>query len=637
MSKILIDKAKAILKEFWGFDSFYLDQEQIITAILKGENTISLVPTGGGKSLCFQIPALIKDGTCIVISPLIALIEDQISRLKSLNIPAEGVHSGQDPKIQNEILHHFTSGHLKMLYISPERLQTESFRSFLNEAKISFIAIDEAHCISQWGYDFRPEYRKISNIREIFPEIQMCAFTATANIRTLHDMKSYLGLGSFTLFRSSFLKHNIRFGIIHSESKLKILSLLIKEFQGSGIIYMRSRNGTEILSTKLNSQGYKTMFYHAGMSTEDRKYVQDKWLFNETRIIVSTTAFGMGIDKPDVRFVIHYDLPTSMEEYYQEAGRAGRDGKISDAVIIYHKKDLLNMKQRDIDSFPDIKHIDITYHNLITFSNVNFRNQNEIKLSFDLANFVKKNSISKVITVRSIIELERYGFIAFNINPKHSHSKLKINLNEYELDELRSTDETKFNLLKTIILNTNNIFAIKQTISEKEISILTGYDFSSIRKHLNEMADLGQIEYTQGNQNIQIIFKNYEYIQINHNELEFRKKRLIRNYNTIKTYLEFGDCRQKYVLKYFDEKLRKKCGICDICLNSKEENYTQNEFKDYSERIEDLLSSGWAEMEDLIYLGTYLKRHKNKQMLKIFLKKGDFQILGNKILKDIQR
>lgn len=636
MSKILIDKAKDILKQFWGFDSFYQDQEQIITAILKGENTISLVPTGGGKSLCFQIPALIKDGTCLVISPLIALIEDQISRLKSLNIPAEGVHSGQDPKVQNEILYNFTSGHLKMLYISPERLQTETFRSFINEAKISFIAIDEAHCISQWGYDFRPEYRKISNIREIFPDIQMCAFTATANIRTLQDIKSYLGLGAYSLFRSSFLKQNIRFGIIHSESKLKILSLLIKEFQGSGIIYMRSRNGTEILSNKLNSLGYNTMFYHAGMTTEDRKYVQDKWLINETRIIVSTTAFGMGIDKPDVRFVIHYDLPTSMEEFYQEAGRAGRDGKMSDSVIIYHNKDILNMKLRDIDSFPDIKNINTTYHNLIRFSNVNFRDQNEIKLSFDLANFVNKNRLPKLITVRSITELERYGFIAFNINPKHSQSKLKINLNDYEIDSLRSTDEIKFSILKMIIFNTNNIFAIKKPISENEISVQTGYDFSSIKKHLNEMADSGLIAYEPGNQNIQLIFKNHEDIHIDHNELEFRKKRLIRNFNTIKSYLEFKSCRQKYVLKYFDEKLKKKCGICDICLNSKEENYTQHELKYYSERIENMLSTGWAEMEDLIYFGTYLKRHKNKQMLKNFLKKGNFQILGNKILKEEQ-
>lgn len=636
MSEILIEKATDILKQNWGFDSFYRDQEQIITAILEDKNTISLVPTGGGKSICFQIPALIKDGTCIVISPLIALIEDQILRLKALNIPAEGVHSGQDPKIQNEILFKFTSGLLKILYISPERLQTETFRTFLKDSKISFIAVDEAHCISQWGYDFRPEYRKIFNIKDKYPEIQICAFTATANSRTLQDIKTYLGSGPFKLFKSSFLKQNIRFGIINTESKLKILTLILKEFKGSGIIYMRSRNGTEILSKKLNSLGYNTRFYHAGMNSEERKITQDKWLVNDTRIIVSTTAFGMGIDKADVRFVIHYNLPTSLEEYYQEAGRAGRDQKLSDAVIIYHNKDLLTMKQRDVDSFPDLNDINITYNNLIKFCNVNFENGKEVKKSFNLAQFVQHNGLPKLLTVRSVTELDRYGFIEITINPKHSQSKIKILLKEYEIDSLSSKDETQFTILKSLISNTKSILESKKHVSENEISRQTGYEIRNIVYHLDKMAEAGMILYEPGNNNIQLIFKYFENIIIDVTELEFRRKRLNRNYRTIERYLEYTDCRQKFILNYFDEKLKGKCGICDTCLNSKNENYTKTELENFYSKVEELLSEGRIEMEVLLYIGTYLNRHKNKQMLKKMIKQGYFQISGNKVVKEVK-
>ena len=627
MSEILTDKPVEVLKQYWGFDSFYKDQEQIIASILQGKNTISLVPTGGGKSLCFQIPALLKEGTCLVISPLIALIEDQVNRLKKMDIPAEGVHSGQDPKIQNQNLFKFSSGQLKLLYISPERLHTESFKGFLKDSKISFIAVDEAHCISQWGYDFRPEYRKICKVKEIFPDIQICAFTATANSKTLRDIKTYLNMDKYDLFRSSFLKSNIRFGIIETESKLKILTLLLKEFKGSGIIYMRSRNGTEILSNKLNSLGYQTLYYHAGMSSDDRISVQHKWLVNDKRIIVSTTAFGMGIDKPDVRFVIHYDLPTSMEEFYQEAGRAGRDRKLSDAVIIYHNKDLLSMKLRDIDSFPTIDQIIKSYRNLKKQYDLRKGLGKEMMVEFNLGNFVKKSGLPKLTTIKAVTELERCGFIEFNINPKHSQSLVKINLNENEIDSLLKSDDTKYRIIKTLIFTTNDIFLVKKPISEKAIS--NELNIKNVSHHLAELADSGGISYEKKSQNIQFLIKDTENVRLDEHELEFRRNRLTYNYKIVKSYLEFEDCKQKYILNYFGEKLKKKCGICYICLNSKNERFTKSEFHDYSDKIKKILSKGWTEMEDLIYIDTYLCRQKNKQMLKGIIKKGHLQVRGN--------
>ncbi|MGE5354810.1 MAG: ATP-dependent DNA helicase RecQ [Deltaproteobacteria bacterium] len=632
MSEILIQKAREILKEYWGYDSFYDDQEKIITAILNRKNTISLVPTGGGKSLCFQVPALLMEGTCLVISPLIALIEDQVGRLKSINIAADGVHSGQDPKIQNEILYDLSNGKLKLLYISPERLQSSSFRTFIRDSNISFIAVDEAHCISQWGYDFRPQYRNIRNIKEIFPEIRISAFTATANEKALSDIKTYLDIKQSDVFKSSFLKNNIRFGIIQTESKLKVLKIMLKQFSGSGIIYMRSRNGTEILSNHLNKYSFNSHFYHAGMSSEERKNVQDNWLKNETRIIVSTTAFGMGIDKPDVRFVIHYDLPTSMEEYYQEAGRAGRDRKLSDSVVLYNKKDLHSMRLRDIDSFPNVGHILNTYRKLASVYNIDFNNKNDEKIHFDLATFIKKNNLPKLLCIRTITELERYGFIEFNFNPKSVNSLVKIIRTENEINNLLSSDEKDYKILKTLILNTNNLFTIKRPVSENTIAQISGFDIKTIIDNLNQLDAEGIIKYEQGHRNLQMIIKKNENNDINENELSFRLNRMVMNFKTIKKYLDFEDCRQKFILDYFGEKLQKNCGNCDICMKYKNKKFSRADFEEFSTFLNSNATE-WFEMEELLFYKSYINRNKNKQMLKKLIKSNAFEISGNKIKK----
>jgi len=627
-----LDKALSVLSKYWGFDSLYSEQEEIISSMLDGKNTISLVPTGGGKSLCFQIPALIKEGTCLVISPLIALIEDQVGRLKSIGVFAEGLHSGLEPDIKAQIENDFVSGKLNLLYISPERLQSPSFREMLTKTTISFVAVDEAHCISQWGYDFRPEYRIISNIRDLFPAVQICAFTATANSITLRDIKKYLRMDSFVLYRSSFLKSNIRFGTIYSENKIKILCLLLNEFEGSGIIYMRSRNGTEILSNKLNRLSYSTLYYHAGMSAEERKEVQEKWLTGETRVIVSTTAFGMGIDKPDVRFVIHYDLPTSIEEFYQEAGRAGRDRKMSDAVILYHEKDFANMKARDIDSFPSLAEIKSTYTNLLIYCNYETGSPGDISFNFDSEGFIRINGLKRNVTFRALAELERFGFIEFSINPKQSRSMIKMLLSDDMLDSLRSKDETAFRILNMIILGANEIFTYKRPVSESRIAELSGIDINIIYRKLDELAEKGHIYYDKIEQDIIITFKNSTGIKPDKKGLKFRKKRLKNNYRNIKSYIGYQDCRQKFVLKYFGEKLKKKCGICDICLKSEDDRFTSHEYAQFSENTKKI-TEHWVDFQDLIYYDGYLNRHKNKRMLKKMLKEGQYQFRGYMIRK----
>ena len=630
-----LGKAISVLSHYWGFNSLYPEQEEIISYILDGKNTISLVPTGGGKSLCFQIPALIKEGTCLVISPLIALIEDQVGRLKSIGAPAEGLHSGLDPEVKESIEQDFVCGRLKLLYISPERLQAASFREMLRNTNISFVAVDEAHCISQWGYDFRPEYRIISNIRELFPSIQICAFTATANSMTLRDIKEYLKMDSYVLYRSSFLKPNIRFGTIYSENKLKVLCLLMNEFPGSGIIYMRSRNGTEILSNKLNRLSFSTLYYHAGMSAEERKEVQGKWLAGETRVIVSTTAFGMGIDKPDVRFVIHYDLPTSLEEFYQEAGRAGRDRKISDAVILYHDKDLANMKARDIDSFPSLAEINSTYSNLLDYCNYKPDMQDDVSLSFDTDGFIRFNGMKRTVAFRALAELERFGFIEFNISPKQSRSMIKLLLSDDKLESLRSENDTAFSILNAIIMSSNEIFTIKRPVTESKIAEVTGNDLMTVYSSLDDLAEKNLIYYDKIEQDAIITFKNSTGIKPDKNGLKFRKKRLENNYRNIKSYLEYLDCRQKLVLKYFGEKLKKKCGICDICLQYDNDSVTGDDYTRFCEKAGAHMEN-WIDFQDVIYYDGYLNRIKNKKMLKKMLSEGQFQFCGFMIRKNGQ-
>lgn len=632
MSEILINQARNILNQFWGYDTFYPEQEKIILSILKGNDLVALLPTGAGKSICFQVPALLKEGTCIVISPLIALIEDQIARLQSIGIAAKGVHSGQDPKIQNEILYDFSKSKIKLLYISPERLQSESFRSFLKNSKVSFIAIDEAHCISQWGYDFRPEYRKIYNIRDLIPNIQICAFTATANSKSLQDIRDYLHLRSKTTFISSFLKENIRFGAIHTESKLKVLTLLLAEFQGSGIIYMRSRNGTEILSQKLNQLGMNTRHYHAGMSADERFEVQQKWIENEYRIIVSTNAFGMGIDKPDVRFVIHFDLPASMEEYYQEAGRGGRDKKMSDAVIIYHKKDIVNLYQREIELFPDIHEIREVYNALLKF--FRYSQDRKLRYDFELRDFLKSLKIDKKKIVRALSELERYGLIEFNISPARNFSLIQILLNNKELNQIENENKTHSDILNFLIFNINGIFSSKKPFSEHQLALKTGYDQDIVIKSLIEMSDNNVVLYEQKNNKISLIINPVNEFSINEEELNFRRNRLEANYNQIKSYLEFKDCRQKFILNYFDEKLKKDCDICDHCLKSEDTNFTNSEYNVFLNELTQSIDSGNDDLDSLLFFESYLKKSRNKNILKKIIESQKFTISGRKIKKN---
>ena len=626
-------RAISILKKYWGYERFLPNQETVIRDILGKKDTVALIPTGGGKSMCYQIPALIFDGTCIVISPLIALIDDQIQRLKSLNIPAEGLHSGLDKNRRNIVMRKLENGELKLLYISPEKLQSESFRNLLRTIKLSYIAVDEAHCISQWGYDFRPQYQKIANIKELFPHIRISAFTATANKKILDDIIKYLELDNPAITKGSFLKRNITFAVIETEKKLKVLSLLLKEFSGSGIIYMRSRKGTVFLADYLARIGENVMYYHAGMDSSERHKVQLKWLNDEIRTIISTTAFGMGIDKSNVRFVLHFDLPTSIEEYYQEAGRAGRDGKKSNAVILYTKNDLKVLNKNNIDTFPGLKDIRTTYYNLLKYLDIDISNKSNISKIIDLYDFFKYNGIDRFKSYKCIGELERYGLISLNIPIRNIHSELKIKFESGFLEKIKNTDKTAYLIFKEIILNYEAVFITLTGISEDKISKITGIDKDEIIEVLEYYTKKKLIDYKRQKSDFNISFINKDFSLINEIELVFRKERLENNIHSIFEYLTYSKCRQKYILNYFGEKLKKSCKICDICQGVDDDNYSINQLELFTRKINDLVFDNNTGIDDILYIDTFLNRNKNASMLKRLFKKGKLKIKGNKITK----
>ncbi len=633
MSEVLNERVYSILKRYWNFDSFRENQKEIIDAILLKNDIIALIPTGGGKSLCFQLPALAMDGCCLVLSPLIALMNDQVDRLKTLKIPAEALHSGLDKQTSDGILNKFVSGELKLLYISPERLQSVFFRQVLKKTNISFIAVDEAHCISQWGYDFRPDYRKISDIKNIFPGVSIAAFTATANKKTLRDIKTYLNLNAEKVFRGSFFKENIRFGVIKTEKKLKTLELLLKEFQGSGIIYMRSRRGTEKLNLLLKDAGFNSDFYHAGMDNDSRSKTQNKWLQNDIRIMISTTAFGMGIDKPDVRFVIHYDLPTSIEEFYQEAGRAGRDGKLSDSVIIYNDKNLSQLQSNDIDTFPSHEFISSIYNSLVKYFDIKKIPDEGIEFNFDPDKFQLFTGFSKQKIYKAINELERYGFLELSHSVRDSFSMLKIVVDDKKLNKLENTDKAGFNIVKASIHLYEDLFSMYSRISEKKIADKTGFNEKEVIEILKRLDKNGQIIYKQEFSDINILFKDPFDKEINSEELTFRKKRLIFNIKSIRKYLEYSKCRQKFILNYFDEKIKRTCNICDICLKSNSTKFTNSDLSSFKEKISNFGFDENTGIDDLAFIDTYLNRNKNMYMIKKLIKTGELKLAGDKIEK----
>ncbi|MDR0559354.1 MAG: RecQ family ATP-dependent DNA helicase [Prevotellaceae bacterium] len=598
-------KYRDILSKYWGYSSFRELQEDIIRSVAEdGKDTLALMPTGGGKSLTFQVPALALDGICLVVTPLIALMKDQVENLRSKGIKALMIHSGMTGKEIEIALNNALFGNYKFLYLSPERLQTELFLTKLCEMKVSLIAVDESHCISQWGYDFRPSYLKIADIRQFLPKVPVLALTATATPKVVDDIMEKLHFEKPNLLKKSFERKNLIYIVRHVEDKISYLINILKKETGSGVVYVRSRGGTKDLSIKLLNNGISADFYHAGLSAEMRSSKQDDWKSGKTRIIVATNAFGMGIDKPDVRIVVHIDLPDSVEAYFQEAGRAGRDGEKSYAVLLYNKSDRAKFNRRLVSEFPDIEQIKNIYQAACSYIQLPYGAGKNGAYSFDITDFSVKYRFfpTTVISAFKFLQRENIAELTEEIN---NSSKLFFTVNRDDLYKIQVNNRDLDSFIKTVLRIYTGLFSNYTGIDENYLAKTMSKTRDEIYELLQRLNKIKIAEYIPQKKSPMMILHeerlDNKNIRISPENFTRAKQRFQERMDAMLSYSETSDiCRSVQLLAYFGEKRGVACGQCDVCRKRNELNISKYEFDTITEKIQRLLSELPMQFEDLI-------------------------------------
>lgn len=574
--------AQSYLKKYWGHNSFRNPQEDIINTVVAGRDVLVLLPTGGGKSICFQIPALMTEGLCIVVSPLIALIKDQVEQLSGRGIKAAAIFAGMTSTEIDVTLDNCIYGDFKFLYVSPERLKSPLFLERTRKMKVSFLAIDEAHCISQWGYDFRPPYLEIVEFKNTLPNAITIALTASATKEVRRDIIEKLHLDNPKVFTASFRRSNLSYSVFKEEDKLRKTIEILNSVHGSSIVYCRNRKSTEEIAHKLSMNGIKSTFYHGGVNSDQRNKSQKNWIENKERVMVATNAFGMGIDKPDVRTVIHYDVPDNIEAYYQEAGRAGRDEKKAFAVLLYHEHDLDKQQQYIEDSFPSVEEMKHAYQCLANYFKLAIGSGYLIDYDFELSHFSSTYDMRTLQAYNVLKKLEGEGLIQLNEN-YHKAAKVKLNLSKEELYSFQISNENFDLLLKSLMrLYGGELFNNFVRLNFNHISQLTGTSASDIRGKLVYLDKLKCIDYIPSNQRPQLTFLtprlDAKTLKIDKKLLEHRKQTAVSKLNQVRRYVkEQHTCRTRFIEAYFDELSALSCGTCDICVRrKKQEHFTGN-------------------------------------------------------------
>lgn len=588
-----MDRYHQVLQQYWGYTAFRPMQEDIIHSISSGKDTLGLMPTGGGKSLTFQVPAMSKDGLCLVVTPLIALMKDQVDNLRDRGIRALAVYSGMSRQEIITTLENAVFGDYKFLYVSPERLSTDIFLSKMKLMNISMIVIDEAHCISQWGYDFRPSYLEIANIRELLPNIPVLALTATATPEVVDDIQEKLHFKEKNVFKTSFSRSNLAYLVRQVEDKTEPLVNLLNRVQGSTIIYVRSRQKTKEISEYLQKLGFSADYFHAGLLYNDKIRKQNAWKDGECRIIVSTNAFGMGIDKPDVRLVVHMDLPNSLEEYFQEAGRAGRDGNKAYAVILYVKQDARNLKKRIIDEFPDRDYIYKVYDSLSYYCQVAEGAGMGMTYDFNLKEFCRNYKLSMVQAHNALKLLTLSGYIEYS-DEIDNRSRLIFSVYRDDLYHYRFDKETD-NLINVILRLYTGIFTDYANIDEESIAAKAGLTRQQVYDTLRMLSKQHILDYIPHKKTPLVTYTQSrvesKYVRIPRSVYEERKERFEKRVQTMAYYADQNQtCRSRILLTYFGEKEVKDCGCCDVCLAKNDSGLTNKRYNEILSALESLLA-----------------------------------------------
>ena len=562
-----------ILEEYWGFTSFRASQKEIITNVLENIDSIALLPTGGGKSICFQVPALVKEGVCIVISPLIALMQDQVENLKKRDIKAITIPSGSN---QNEIITLFDQvkfGKVKFLYISPERLQARLIQQKIKELNVNLIAIDEAHCISEWGHDFRPSYRNIKILKEILPEVPFIALTATANNKVLKDIANNLQLSNHRLFKKSFFRENLAYQVFKIEDKLERLLQIFTKTKVPAIIYVNSRKKTAEIANFLNANAFKSTFYHAGLTVVEKETAFSDWMTEKKPIIVATNAFGMGIDKPNVGLVIHYNLPSSIENYVQETGRAGRNENKSFGVLLYNENDVFLQKQQTENSIPSILEVKEVHKKLYQYFRIANGELLEEAFSFNFYEFCKKYNFQSLKTDVILKLLVNYGIIELD-SSFHKKSTLKVIGTHYSVLNFSKNNGSFKNFINVLLRTYGGLFEDEVKINEFFIAKKASITSTQVIKNLNLLAEQDLVEYipVEGRVSLRFLLPREDDKTINRFSKELKQFLFLKREkatNFINFVTNNALCRSIQLLSYFDEKTKTACTICDVCIGNK--------------------------------------------------------------------
>lgn len=571
-----------ILKKYWGFDSFRSQQTDIVESAVAGRDTFALLPTGGGKSICFQVPGMVRDGICIVVSPLIALMQDQVKGLKDRGINAAAITSDMTRREIDITLDNAKYGDMKFLYVSPERLKTEIFITRFSQMNVGLIAIDEAHCISQWGHDFRPPYLEIYKLREIHPNVPMIAVTATATEQVKEDIIEFLKLKDVQYFEGNFARENISYEVYHVKNKRNGILKACQKFAGlSGIIYCQTRRSTKEVAKLLLAHNFSAGIYHGGLTGKERKEKLDAWLGNRIKIMIATNAFGMGIDKPDVRFVLHYEVPDNIEAYFQEAGRAGRDGKNSRNMAFYTGVDLVSMQQRVEKQFPPIDFIKIVYRALCNHLNIAIGSGENESYSLNIREFIKKYDFDLIETYNALKILELNNSILLNEATFHP-TKLKFIVQNKTLYDFQIKNERFDNLISLLSRSFSGIFDFHREISEEQIAKRLNIPIEKLIKDLGtlESQGLADINWRSNLPQVTLLHERLpdDYMTINPSIYKTRKDVAFEKLSKMQEFLQKPECRSILLLRYFGQK-GDKCGKCDICLAEEKSNHSIKELR----------------------------------------------------------
>lgn len=615
-----------VLKKYWGYDSFRPLQKEIIDAAILGNNLLALLPTGGGKSICFQVPALLKPGLCLVISPLIALMKDQVDQLKRRGINAEAIYSELSSNEIDILFSRCKSGDIKFLYISPERIKSRVFVQRIINIPVSLVAVDEAHCISQWGYDFRPSYLEIAKIKQLTLNPQIIALTATATKKVQLDILEKLEIETARIFKDSFKRENLIYYAIKEENKLYRLLRICSRLNGSGLVYVRSRKKTEKISTFLNQNGISSRSYNAGLAPEIREQTQESWIKGEIRIIVCTNAFGMGIDKPDCRFVVHLEIPESPEAYFQEAGRAGRDGELAKAILLFQNSDEEDAFDNHERSFPPLDEIKRVYQCIANFLQLPIGSGEDQYYEFPFDKFCTIYSLNPILAYNAIKWLEKESYIVFN-NQYSLPSRIRIIVKPEELYDFELKNKKFEFLIKSILRTYNNTFQEFVKINEFELAKRTQSPTEKIIELLTKLNNLKIIEYLPKIRTEQLLFctprQEAKSLYFNPQRYFFRKEEALKRLNAIVSYSKNeSKCRSILLLEYFEEQNSSVCGKCDVCLKNKRKEISENEFEKYSNFIRIELLKGEVSLKELINIVPINNEKKIIEIVRWWMEEG---------------